>query len=233
MTEGSSKEWIDFIEALKALGRTASEEPIKRALELDKRCTEYQKTGQSLILYADDILENVTVYDLQHTIKNILAKHNTLAGGKIILFARKAVNAKILEDMIHWTSQKIKIETVLETALQTNGDELKEIDAVVRYAKAKNAKDVLAIIRGPAKNKDNYTPFREFAKNSKIPLVIVGPDKALYSLAQALSMAMDAKLSDGARTAWLIMLPSIRTFTEDIRKLHEQYKRTLEALRAA
>ena len=46
-------------------------------------------------------------------------------------------------------------------------------------------------------------------------------------------MAMDAKLSDGARTAWLIMLPSIRTFTEDIRELHEQYKRTLEALRAA
>jgi hypothetical protein len=33
--------------------------------------------------------------------------------------------------------------------------------------------------------------------------------------------------------AWLIMLPSIRTFTEDIRELHEQYKRTLESLRAA
>lgn len=227
------QEWRDFINALKTLGKTASEEPIKRALELDKKAAEYKKEGQSIILYADDILENVTVYDLQHTIKNILAKHNSLAGGKIILFARKAVTAKILEDMIHWASPEIKIETVLEADLQTNGDEVKEVDAVVRYARAKNAKDVLAIIRGPAKDRDNYTPFREFAKKSKIPLVIVGPDKALYSLAQALSMAMDAKLSDGARTAWLIMLPSIRTFTEDIRELHEQYKRALEALRAA
>ena len=227
------QEWRDFIDSLKALGRTASEEPIKRALELDKRCAEYKKDGQSLILYADDILENVTVYDLQYTIKNILAKHNTLAGGKIILFARKAVNAKILEDMIRWAAPAINTVTITEDQTQSNGDEVREVEAVTRLARAKGAKDILAIIRGPAEDNNNIKPFEAFARGSKIPLVIVGPDKALYSLAQALSMAMDAKLSDGAMNGWLIMLPSIRTFTEDIRELHEQYKRTLESLRAA
>jgi SAM-dependent methyltransferase/WD40 repeat protein len=233
LPKNALKEWANFIDSLKALGKSASEEPTKKVLELDKKAAEYKKDGQSLILYADDILENVTVYDLQHTIKNILAKHNTLSGGKIILFARKAANAKILEDMLRWAAPAIQTVTITEDQIQSNGDEVKEVEAVTRLARAKGAKEILALIRGPAKNKDNYTPFQKFASDSKIPLVIVGPDKALYSLAHALSMAMDAKLSDGARTAWLIMLPPIRSITDDIKERYEEYERSLQALVAA
>jgi CheY-like chemotaxis protein len=227
------KEWADFIAALNALGVTAESGFAEMAMECEKTVTGEENTGRSLVLYADDIVERAAVYDLQYTVKNILARHGVLAGGKVVLFARKAANARILGDMIRAADPSIETVTIDEARVGVAGDEVRELDKVVRLARAEGAKDIMAVIKGPILDAEKTEPLRAFAMESRIPLVVLGRGENIYSFAQAIAMAISAKSSDGARTGWLIMLPAVRSVTEDIRAEYEAYKRSLEALRNA
>jgi len=89
---------------------------------------------------------------------------------------------------------------------------------------------MLGLIRGPTHQPEDLAAF---AKSSGMPIVIVGPEKGIYSFAQAISMVMDAKMHNGATNGWLMMLPPIRALTEDIKLQYEQYLNSLQALVAA
>ncbi|MBN2453879.1 MAG: radical SAM protein [Candidatus Omnitrophica bacterium] len=197
------------------------------AADASNRLASCEKKEQSLILYADDILENAMVVDLEHTVKNILSKNSILSGGKIVLYAKEPANALILEKMIKHSNTAIEIVKMDRHQLQAEEGEIRETDAIVRFARAKGAKEILGIIRGPVLQPEELAAF---AKDTHLPIVIVGPEKGVYSFAQAIAMALDAKLNNGVTNGWLIMLPPIRALTDDIKRQYEEYRNSLQAL---
>jgi len=217
-----------FTASLRNLNAILWQEFGNRADEMMGKVSSYEQKGQSLILYADDMLENAFVIDLENTVKNILAKHNVLNGGKIIFYYRNGASAAILEKMIKHAAPNLETVKIAQSDLQINGDEEKEVDALLRVAKAKGVKELLGLIRGPTNKPEELAAF---AKNANLPIVIVGSEKGVYSFAQAI--AIDAKLNNGATNGWLIMLPPIRALTDDIKRQYEEYQHSLQALIAA
>ncbi|MCX5678275.1 MAG: PEP/pyruvate-binding domain-containing protein [Candidatus Omnitrophica bacterium] len=230
---GASPEEIEFITSVKALVETSLQEFSDRAIEADNKSAFYEKNGQSLILYADDILENAIVVDLENTIKNILSKHNILSGGKIILFARNSVNASILERMLKRADPSLEVTTItsgeLEESKHTNGSEAREVKGLVELAKARGAANILALIKGPTVEPESLA---SCSKETEVPVIVIGAEKALYSFAQAIAMAIDIKIKNGSG-GWLIILPPLRTFTKELQAQYEEYRRSLHALQSA
>ena len=225
-TAGLSKEWAGFIDSLKTIAESTSEEFSAALSKFNNKVIEYQKKGQSIILYADDMLGSAAVVDLEDAVRNVLVKHDLLNGGKIVLFARKEANAAILEKLIKRAGPDIDIVRLTPDDLGATGDEIKEADAIVRRAKAKGAGEILALIKGEMEDK-NTEELTDFAIANKLPIIIVGQEKAAYSFAQALAMAIDAKLSGGSKNGWLIILPSLKELTGDMRR---EYEESLEVL---
>lgn len=230
--EGLSKEWSDWLGALEDFGKADIAEITRAMSLLEKKVAEHSVTGQSIILYADDILEHAGIYDLDHTVKNILRKHNVLSGGKIVLFSRDGSDAEILRRIIANAAPEIGVLSISEADIGNISGPAREVDAIARCARAKGVKDIMAIIKGHSGNEDEKA-LREVARELKSPIVLIGPEKALYSFSQALFLALASKVSNGAEYGWLIMLPSARSVTEEVRALYDAYKRTLAALRAA
>jgi len=226
----SSPENAAFTASMRDLEETSRQEFGRRAVEAGAKVASCSKSGRSLILYADDILQSAMVVDLEYTIKNILAKHNVLNGGKIILYARKPANAAILENMVKHASADIKTVKITREELQVGEDEIREVDVIIRSARAKGVGELLGLIKGPTKRPEELVVF---ARDSNLPIVIVGLEKGIYSFAQAIAMAIDAGTSEGTSNGWLIMLPPIRALTDDIKRQYEDYQRSLQALVAA
>jgi hypothetical protein len=228
-----------FTSSLRGLEDAAWQEFGRAAGEADGATAACEKRGQSLALYADDIMESAMVVDLEHTIKNIISKRNILAGGKIVLYAKDPRNAAVLGRMIKDADPGI--ETVIMTRedleLPDNADEVKEADAVIRRAAARGAGDMLGLIKGRT---DKIEELAGLANDRMVPIVILAPSDGVYSFAQAIAMAMDAKARNGSahgqpsgRKGWLMMLLPIRPLTDDIRKQYEDYRASLAALAAA
>ena len=192
-----------------------------------------KKTGESLILYADDILENAAVIDLKSTIKNALAAHSVFTGGKIVIFARHEGNAIILNKLIHEANPSLEIITITQKELKelknTKDQETDQAKALIQYARTKGAKDILALIKGPTDEPENLA---RMSNEYEIPVIIVGFENAVYSFAEAIIHAMKIRKSQGA-DGWLCILPPVRTITEDMQKQYEEYLRSLKALVAA
>lgn len=229
MPAGATEEETAFTSSLSGIESLAQVEFADAAGAVTTGTDALSKSAQSLILYADDILENVMAADVENTLKNILAKRNILDGGKIVLFARNEAKAGILEKIIKRAAPGIETVKVTPEDLKNGHDEIKEAEALLRLAKARGAGEVLGIIKGPSADLEELAGF---AKGAKVPIVLVGPEKGIYSFARAIAMLMSARADNGAN-GWLIMLPPIRTFTDEMRKQYEEYQRALEALVAA
>lgn len=226
-------ETLDLNNSLMSLKETAQHEEFgynAQAARLEEQAASYDKTGQSLILYADDLLENAAVMDLESTIKNISTKHNILKGGKIVIFARNPANGVILEQMIKRADLNLATITITEEELKEtknlNGSEIKEIECVVEVAKARGTRNILALIKGPTGHLEGLAvPLKDF----KFPIVIVGAmGKGVYSFAEAITRSI--KKSD---SGWLIVLSPIRPYSEEIQRQYEEYLRSLKLLQAA
>lgn len=224
-----TKEEKAFTESMIKIEGASKPEFGNEAVKTEERAASYKKEGQSLILYADDILENALVVDIENTIKNILAKHDVLKGGKIIVYARNASYAAILERMIRRASVNIQIVTIMKSELTANIDELAETDTIVRRSRAKGAGDILALIRGPSMQPEELAAF---GREREMPIIIVGPGDGVYSFARAIFMAIEAKVNN-APNGWLIMLPAIKAISDDMKTRYEEYRASLKLLVAA
>jgi len=165
----------------------------------------------------------------------------------VILFGRKNEKTErydgieIITELLRFAGLKADdIVPVFENRDKTRGDDLRETRMLLseaRQAKALNGENkLLAIIRGPLKGKaEKDDELRKLLARQELPLVIVGPEKGIYSFAQALSAAIAAKLAGerGESIDWLIMLPSISNPAENIKALYKEYRHALERLRSA
>jgi hypothetical protein len=117
----------------------------------------------------------------------------------------------------------------LETHKNLNGSEAKEVESIVELARARGAKDVLALIKGPTLEPEGLAHISE---RLKVPVVIIGTEKGLYSIAHAITQAIRIKTGKGTN-GWLIILPPVRAWSEAIEKEYEEYLRSLQVLQAA
>ena len=212
--------------------------------EASGKISSCEGSGQSLVLYADDIIENALMVDLEETIGNIAAKRNVLTGGKIVLYDRKGgESAKRLEEIIKREGPNIEVVTVTKTELGIVQDEDKlggryaaaEADRVLRYAKGKvGVNNVLAIIRGSARQPEELI---DFANNeARLPILIM-EEKGAYLLSRAIEIAISMKSGDGAsgalKKAWLRTLPPFVPLSINIKEEYEKGRASMPALVAA
>jgi hypothetical protein len=198
----------------------------------------YDAKGQALILYADDLLANAFEEILEDALKDVFSPAGSsggaISGAKLIIYSKTGPNAAILEDMIKRADPSADTVTITGGDIRANGDEVREASALLRLARARGAKEAFGLIRGPTVEPEYLAAF---AKESKLPVVIVGPEKGVYSLRQAIMLAAAAKAGDGApasgRKGWLMMLPPVRALTEEIRLIYERRRLSLGALQAA
>jgi hypothetical protein len=230
LPKDDTQEQSTFTGSLKGIDAVTWREFGSQAASAAAKAASYESQGQSLILFADDMLESTIVVDLENTVKNILAGHGVLTGGKIVIYARKEANGSLLEKLIKHAGPTLETVRISAPDINTGGDEAREIDALVRTARAKGAKDFLGVIKGPTGRPDELA---SLAGSLGLPIVIVGPEEGIYSFAQAITIAMEAKIHNGATSGWLIMLPPIRSLTDHIRQQYEEYQRSLQALIAA
>ena len=192
-----------------------------------------EKEGESLILYADDILSSTMAVDLKFSIQEILSSYSTLKNGKIIIFAKNESAAEILNAMIMET--KFDVETFIITkeklkeTKNLSGSQADEISALVNFARTKGATDILGLIKGASQQPEDLT---EICKELEMPVLMIGHEEGLYSFARAIAHAANAKDSNGAE-GWFIVLRPIQTISEDIKAMHQEYLSALQALISA
>ncbi|MFH1245851.1 MAG: hypothetical protein V1662_05125, partial [Candidatus Omnitrophota bacterium] len=121
--------------------------------DIGKNALRLKRSGESLILYADDILRNTAVLDMAPSIKRMFREYNILKGGKVIIFAGDKDNAAILNKLLSGEKQGIEIITITREELgypkNTNKGDADQAKDIIRYARARGAKDILALIKGP------------------------------------------------------------------------------------
>jgi hypothetical protein len=227
---------FDF--SVQELRRALSESYKSRGAKLEQTLASGTSNTQSLILYADDILQNTAVVDLEDTIRKVTSQKGILSGGNIVLFAREAANAAIMERMIKDASPNARtvVITFEDLAERRNikGRETDEVETLVQEARRRGSGEILAVIKGPAKNIKSDPPedLVDMSRRLKVPVVILGLENALYSFASAIEQAVIIRRQNG-EGGWVVSLLPIQTISEDLRVKHEEYLATLRAYIAA
>lgn len=228
--QGATAEEQDFVASMMDLEEAARGEFGAAADEIDARSVSCGMAGQSIILYADDLLNNAALVDLEQTVRGLSARSAFLSGGKIVLYAEKRESAAFVAGIIRHADPAAQTVIITRDQLQSSDDDVKVTEALIRMANAKGAGHALGIIRGPSRQPEELT---DFAKDTGLPIVIVGPEQGVYSFAQALAMVIEAKMTDGAARGWVIPLPLVTSFSDDIIRRYERYQRALAVLMAA
>ncbi len=203
------------------------------ALSTEMILLDRQKEGESLILYADDILSSTMAVDIDYTMNEILSSHSTMKNGKIIIFAKNEAAGDILNSIIKKT--RLDVETFVITKVElkntknVTGSQADEMNALVNFARTKGATDILGLIRGPSQQPEDLT---NICEKLKIPVVTIGHEEGLYSFSRAIVYAANVKDSNGAE-GWFIVLRPISPISEDIKAMHQAYLSALQALISA
>lgn len=176
-------------------------------------------TPKSLVLYAEPLLENFGIGDLEEAL-GILLKNNVL--GEVILYAEDPVYNDILEKLIKETAPELKIitKTNEELGLKDSATEIEEIETLIG-----EEKNILCVIKGTVEAQ-NRVRLRRFSKDKNIPIIVFkeADGKHIYSLADALQSAITAEKG-------IIALPPVET--GDIEEEYKEYKESLRELSGA
>jgi RNA polymerase nonessential primary-like sigma factor len=222
-----------FKDACNTLWNSSDEGYSFSALSAEMVLSSRQKEGESLILYADDILSSTMAVDLEYAMKEILSSHSTLKNGKIIIFAKNEAAGEIINSMIKKTSLDVETFIITKAKLKNTknvtGSQADEMNALVNFARTKGATDILALIKGPSQQPEDLT---DICEELEIPVLMIGHEEGLYSFARAVARAANIKDSNGAE-GWFIVLRPISPISEDIKAMHQEYLSALQALMSA
>ena len=228
LEEGEKEEYTAFKTSMIALKQKAKDEYTTQAKALEEALKAAAlkhrfSTPQSLILYAETLLENFAVGDLKEAL-GILLKNNVLR--EVILYAENPVYNEILGELIEKVKEDIKADLIItkktkeELGLKQGDSEVKEIEALIG-----EKKNVLCVIKGTVEAQ-NRVQLRDFSRDRSIPIIVFNEadGKHIYSLAQALESAIIAK-------GMFIDLPPVEI--KGIKKEYEEYKESLRELSGA
>ena len=146
---------------------------------------------QTLILYAEPLLENGGGIDLKDTL-GVLITNNVL--GTVVLYAERPVSASVLEKLIKEINPYLKIIRIMNEELLPDYSEVEELDALIKLAKANGIKqeDILCVLKGTVEKRE---ALKKLAKERAIPiLVFKGADgENLYSIAEVIQRSKAAQ----------------------------------------
>ncbi|MBF0216856.1 MAG: hypothetical protein HQL30_07690 [Candidatus Omnitrophica bacterium] len=235
-------EWNDLLNSVKTLNEKNDRyfDVIGRA---EAGAENYYNTGESLILYADDIFDNTMIADLGTAFRNVLRNYrqDILNGGKVYIYGRDPVKTEILVRFIRLFSPDTATVTVTSAELSEGrrhlAGEAEVMEALVRKVRSEISSTggrLLGVIRDTG---DEPEKLAKMAGELKVPVVLVGADnrggsRSIYSLAEAVAAAMNINTNEG-RGGWLCILDPVRSIDGDIKVLHDEYLRALKALVAA
>ena len=229
------KLFADFREKMRLLEEKAYNDYTIRVSDVYQAAARLESEGQSLILYADDILESTAVSDLERTFRTITKDYNVLKGGKIIIYSRKEECGVILQELISSCAPDLEVVSITRSELEermniTKGEE-DEIKALARFARQEGEHEVVGMIRGPIEEPEKVSKL--LARNNiDIPIVIVGMERGLYSFAEAVQKAISKKMAMGLG-GWIVSLNPVRAWSEDIDQEYRAFKQSLATLKAA
>ncbi len=230
---------VDRAEAKRALagftGTLASPFSEDIARRMSEACGIFsgvEGSGQSIILYADDILESAIMVDIEDTARRILSSSGMFRGGKIVIYSRDPLKGELLADELRKGAVGLSIEMIDSKTYGVQDaftDEVKEARWLLSKARARGAVDVAAVIKSVPARDELYSQFQDLGRDNETPFVFVGIENGLYSLAGAISAAIKIKQDNGSK-GWYIALPAVSTITSGE---YDRYRRYLDILVAA
>lgn len=181
-----------------------------------------------LILYADSILQQGAIVDLEDTLRN------TNRVKKLIIYSRDDRNGKILEDTIKSSNLSVETVSLRGVDIGQKVDEAEELRELVNYAKRSgiigngNGK-LLGVVKG--KTDEMWQAGLEKLVNAeKVPTVLFGSEEGVYSFREALSALVDIRDNGPKDGKWFKTLPRCGKITDSI---YNDYRNSLAALIAA
>jgi len=198
-------------------------------------------TDKSLVLYADSILDDGCMVDLESTLKK-------MNGITVIVYGRKPGYVQLLQRIIHKASSSINVIAVEAQELQSasgfedinieHPNEARELDEIIDFANRRNFNNgkLLGVVKGKT-DAAHVDKARDIAKERKVPVVSFETEEgagSLYSFAAALGMLTQIKNASGPdNSTWFAGLKPIAKWSEEIKTAYDNYLRALEAMIAA
>ncbi len=204
--------------------------------ELEETLAEVKETKpNSLILYADEMIDKGAVLDLADTIKSAKVKESgILKNASVILFAEKRGKTEpevlAVKRMIELADDTIEVTIADRTDLNGNiSDEAGEIKALKNLASQKLSRSTglspekdqfLGVFKGP--NEDMHV-IPEISSSLELPVVIFGKMNGIYSFAEALEKALSIRYSK-TPSRWFAYLDPVKLLSvEKLRQDFEMY----------
>ncbi|MFH1791847.1 MAG: hypothetical protein ABH885_07700, partial [Candidatus Omnitrophota bacterium] len=216
---------------------------LKAQTDLRDLLSDSRQTGQSVIIYADDMFTRDACIDLPNIVGSVLKAQNIISGGKIILFSKEETAGKALEWLIHRAAPDIEVIVVTERQMaeQRGGDGTAASEArnLICFAASKGVRqeDIIGVIRGPIARTEDVDALESTLAEYKTPLVSIGYQSGIYSFAQAILKAISRKMDyelfaehGGRWPGWIIILDPIHRITQDVQELYDQYRESLKSL---
>lgn len=188
-------------------------------------------TPKGLILYADSILEQGAIIDLEDTLR----KATILNNSKIIIYGQKDNTAKTLENIIRTINPSITIiriesQDLIDRYGQAVYDEVNELDKLLQFLSIKGINNIklLGVIKGKALDAQSI---ESYSTSHKLPIVLFEKESGIYSFSEALRKVLEINDTDGPRdNRWCIRLPPIKELTPELERGYQDYLRILQEL---
>jgi hypothetical protein len=236
--------FASFIGSFNLLRSKAAPESMAKVNNVNALSAKEDSSKNGLILYADSILRTdritdvdglspCTVLDIEEALKGV----NLLRNIKLIIYARKESNGRILKDVLNGIAvssgktMDIEVVTSMDVSASTEQDEAKELSALMNHIR-KNASVIgvnngclLGVIKGQTMDAKNL---ESKAEELRLPVVSLESEEGIYSFIQALEEIL--MMRNRAVSYWLKLLPPVAKISEAVREAYEEYVRRREEL---
>lgn len=201
--------------------------------------------GKSVIVFADDIIDNAAVFDLEQVSK-LLGNGKGSVLGKLVLYAENPLKADILRELVLSHNPEAVIDIVTGDQVKAfYGEDYYRIpdhrrtEALLRYmlntksGHFSKPSEILGVVRGPLTGRADYEDMRNFmALKSRYSIHVVVFTKPsgvvnnrTFSLMHAVLKLLEANKKDIQRTRGelLIILPPAVPISHAMHKAYREY----------
>jgi hypothetical protein len=192
----------------------------------------------AVILYADNILEQGAVVDLEYA----LSRTRMLDDATLVVYGRKPGTTGLLTGLIKRAKDSIRVIAVEARDLKEKygaadidtelPDEAREVDCLVRFAHSQGLNNgrLLGIVKGKTEAAC-LDRIKETLARYKTPAVSFESDTGIYSFIQALNNLISIKRTDDPnRKEWFKVLPPLEKLSTAVVKAYEEYLRAFKEL---
>ncbi|MDD5495714.1 MAG: GNAT family N-acetyltransferase [Candidatus Omnitrophica bacterium] len=187
--------------------------------------------GKALVVYAESMLKNCSVLDVEQTMAT-----NALDNSTIFVYGHTDIAtstvADILRDAAKISNKKVDVKVLLPTDVDGNNtgesfDESVELENLMKHMRRRegiNNGSLIGIIKGGLDNVEFEGKIKEKADQQGVPVVCFAPRPGIYLFSDALKGLFDMP----AKGEWFRLLPPSTIHV--IQELYNDYQRVVEEL---